>query len=205
MNALIDSIKDMFVGLSTWGWVGQIAGLVGFVIIFLSFQLSKKNYCLLAGIAMILFLIESTTSVTSMANFTVCLMSLIRNIWMYIKLKKGKGELTKVEVYSLIIFLWVGQLVYMTSTHTFNQLTSYFTPVTTTILTFLQNNKNYYIVKLGNLMQEGGALALYIISKMPFSIFREIILLTSICVSIVVMFVKSKHNKKIEKVEVINN
>ena len=44
---------------------------------------------------MFLFIIESTASVASMANFSVCVMTLIRNLWMYVRLKTGKGEFDK--------------------------------------------------------------------------------------------------------------
>ena len=135
MNSLIESIKQMFEGLNTWGWIGQISGLVAFIIILISFQCNKKNYCLLAGISMILFLIEATTSITSMANFMVCLISLIRNLWMYIRLKKGRGELTKGAVWGLLAVLWIGQIAYMIFAHGFGQITSYFTPVSYTHLT----------------------------------------------------------------------
>lgn len=196
MNSLIKSIKQMFEGLNTWGWIGQISSLVAFIIILISFQCNKKNYCLLAGISMILFLIEATTSITSMANFMVCLISLIRNLWMYIRLKKGYGELTKGAVWGLLAVLWIGQIAYMILTHGFGQITSYFTPVTATILTLLQNNKNYYIVKLGNLIQESGALALFIICGLPFSILRQIILVSSIIISVIIMLIRdSKKNK----------
>lgn len=84
----------------------------------------------------------------------------------------------------------------MILTHGFGQITSYFTPVTATILTLLQNNKNYYIVKLGNLIQESGALALFIICGLPFSILRQIILVSSIIISVIIMLIRdSKKNK----------
>lgn len=197
MNSLFESFKLMFEGLSIWGWIGQISGLIGFLIVLISFQCNKKNYCFLAGLSMILFLIEATSSKASMANFMVCLVSLIRNLWMYFKIKKEKGELTNIEVWSLLISLWIGQIIYMIIFNGFGQVTSYFTPVTATILTFLQNNKNYYIVKLGNLIQESGALALFIICGLPFSIFRQIILVLSIIISVIIMlFKQNKLNKK---------
>lgn len=59
MNSLFESFKLMFEGLSIWGWIGQISGLIGFLIVLISFQCNKKNYCFLAGLSMILFLIEA--------------------------------------------------------------------------------------------------------------------------------------------------
>lgn len=195
MDKLLESIANMFEGLNLWGWIGQISGLIGFVAILISFQCSKKKYCLIAGLSMILFIIESTTSIVSMANFSVCVISMIRNLWMYYKLKNNKGELTKVEVFSLVALMWVGQIIYMSITNSFLSLSSYFTVVTATILTFLQNNKNYYIVKLGNLIQECGALALFIICGMPFSIFRQIVLVSSVLISILIIFLRDRKYK----------
>ena len=196
MSSLWNSIITMFDGLSAWGWVGQICGLIGFSMMLVAFQCNKKNYCLVAGFAMILFIIESTTSKASMANFMVCLMSLIRNLWMYVRIKKGQGELTNISVWLLLIFMWSGQIFYMTITKSFLEISSYFTVVTSTILTLLQNNKNYYIVKLGNLIQESGALALFIICGLPFSIFRQIILVTSILISVAIMVFNDVKRKK---------
>ena len=165
MNEFLNSILNMFKGLNTWGWVGQICGLIGFFMMIIAFQCNKKNYCLIAGSAMFLFIIESTASISAMANFMVCLVSLIRNLGMYFSLKKNNKELSRETVVFLLIFMWIGQIIYMTVTKGFLELSSYFTVVTATILTILQNNKNYYVVKLGNLIQEVGALALFIDRK----------------------------------------
>ncbi len=43
MNSLFESFKLMFEGLSIWGWIGQISGLIGFLIILISFQCNKKK------------------------------------------------------------------------------------------------------------------------------------------------------------------
>lgn len=196
MNKLFEAIKTMFEGLSIWGWIGQISGLIGFIIILVSFQCKKKTYCLLAGLSMFLFIIESTASVASMANFSVCVMTLIRNLWMYVRLKTGKGEFDKKFIWILLGLMWIGQIIYMSVTNSFLELTSYFTPVTATILTILQNNKNYYVVKLGILIQESGALALFIICGFPFSIFRQIILVSSVIFSIIVLIIKDIRLRK---------
>lgn len=42
MNSLFESFKLMFEGLSIWGWIGQISGLIGFLIVLISFQCNKK-------------------------------------------------------------------------------------------------------------------------------------------------------------------
>lgn len=196
MTKLFESIKTMFDGLSVWGWIGQISGLIGFLIVLVSFQCKKKTYCLLAGLSMFLFIIESTASVSSMANFSVCVMALVRNLWMYVRLKNGKGEFDKKSIWLLIGLMWTGQIIYMSVTNSFLELTSYFTSVTATILTVLQNNKNYYVVKLGNLIQECGALALFIICSLPFSIFRQIILVSSILLSIVILIINDIRFRK---------
>ncbi len=199
MDEILESIKTMFNGLSVWGWIGQISGLIGFLIVLVSFQCNKKTYCLLAGLSMILFIIESTASISAMANFSVCVMALIRNLWMFIRLKTGKGEFNRKSIWFLLGLMWVGQIIYMSITNTFLELSSYFTTVTATILTVLQNNKNYYVVKVGILIQESGALALFIICGLPFSIFRQIILVSSVIFSIIVLLIKDMNFRKKDK------
>lgn len=110
-------------------------------------------------------------------------------------LKKNK-ELPKKILFSLLFIMWVSEIIYMAISKTFFVLDNYLPPVIVTMSTFTQNSKNEYIVKIGVTLHETGFLIYYLIYKLPISIFRQVVLVVSSLIGIIIFYKKTKQKNE---------
>ena len=75
-------------------------------------------------------------------------------------------------LFILLGVMWLGELILMGITSSFDVFDYYLPPFISTFSSFTQNSKKYYIVKLGATIHETGFLIYYIIYQLPFSILR---------------------------------
>ena len=197
---MIKSIIDSFSSLSNILWASQICGLIGFLFIGISYLFKKKVFLALATISFIFFILEQAFA-SLYASIIVSSICLIRNFLMFIfVLKKGK-ELPRSIIYLLILSMWVGEIIYMSISSSFNVWDNYLPPLMVTMSTFTQNHKKEIVIKCGATIHETGFLIYYLVYNLPLSIIRQLILVLFAIGGIVLLFVNKKNKKK----EIVNN
>ena len=197
-------IISSFENLTPLLWVSQICGIIGFILICISYQFDRKRFLLISSFSFVFFALESGCALLY-ANLIVSSICLIRNILMFIFFVYKKEELPKYILLILLGVMWIGEFILMGITRTFNVFDYYLPPLISTFSTFTQNSKKYYIVKIGATIHETGFLIYYIIYQLPFSILRQAILVISALVSLVVIGIRFFRNKKVNYVESTNN
>ena len=180
------SIISSFENLTPLLWVSQICGIIGFILICISYQFDRKRFLLISSFSLFFFALESGCALL-FANLIVSSMCLIRNILMFIYFVYKKEELPKYMLFILLGVMWIGEFILMGITKTFNVFDYYLPPLISTFSTFTQNSKKYYIVKIGATIHETGFLIYYFIYQLPFSILRQAILVLSALISLVVI------------------
>ena len=197
------SIISSFENLTPLLWVSQICGIIGFILICISYQFDRKRFLLISSFSFVFFALESGCALLY-ANLIVSCICLTRNILMYIFFVYKKEELPRYMLFILLGVMWLGEFILMGITRTFNVFDYYLPPFISTFSTFTQNSKKYYIVKIGATIHETGFLIYYIIYQLPFSILRQAILVISALVSLIIIGVNYYKNKKIDIQEVEN-
>ena len=187
---------DAFKGINTpYLWISQISGLIGLVVIFISYLFKKKKFLAIASISFIFFILEQAFAVLISSLIVTCV-CFIRNILMLILLLKEEKPLPKWLVYGLIGLMWVGVIIYMCVAHEFNKFDNYLPALIVTMSTITQNFKNEYVVKVGSIFHEGGFLVYFIIQQLPFSIFRQICLVIATTIGLCLIIYKNYKEKK---------
>ncbi len=193
---MLEKILDSFRDLTPILWVSQIAGLIGLILVCISYQFDKKKYLAISVIAFSFFVIEQVCAVL-VVNVIVTIAGLLRNllIALYIK-RKNEKTVPQRQLWCLVGIMWVavfaamGIMTLATNKNEFADWTNYLPLVLVSIFSILINNKNYYLCKLGAFIQEGGFLVYYAIFRLPVSALRQAILTTSVIVSVIIMIVK---------------
>lgn len=191
---MFDSIISSFQNLTPLLWASQICSIFGLIFLAISYQFKREKFYLIAGIASIFYMGENAFA-GLYATAIVCAISFFKFILTYIWVKKGQDKLPDSWVYISLIIMALVIVVYMAITKTFNNWENYVPLVLTVIYSIMMNNKNYYIVKGGALVNEAGFLIFYIIEGLPVSIIREIILNTALIISVIKQIIKDNKNK----------
>ena len=184
-----DIIRRSFEDLTVNLWISQIAGLIGLIVIGISYLFKKKKFIAIATISFIFFIIEQAFAALY-SNLIVSSTCFIRNLLMVYFLFKKKKELPKGIVFGLLGVMWVSILIYLGFSNTFSKWDNYLPPVIVTMSTITQNNKKEIVVKIGALLQEGGFLAYYLVYHLPLSILRQIILVVTCFIGLVLILVQ---------------
>lgn len=191
----MDEIIKSFTNLTPMLWVSQIAGFIGLITIGIAYLFSKKKYLGFACIAFIFFILESTFA-GLYSNLIVCGVCLVRNILMFILLCKYNKELPHYLVIMLLIVMWIGVVLYMAFSNTFDVWDNYLPPAIVTMSTITQNNKNDYVVKVGSIAHETGFLIYYLVYALPLSIIRQGILIITALIGLGILIYRSINKKK---------
>lgn len=184
MELIIDSFRGLTIPL----WISQISGLIGLIIIFISYLFKKKKFLMIATFSFIFFIIEQAFALLY-SNLIVSSICLIRNVLMLIFLIKKDKELPKYIIYSLIGVMWLCIIIYMAITDTFALFDNYLPPFIVTISTITQNFKNEFVVKIGALFHESGFLIYYSIYHLPLSIFRQAVLVLATLIGLIILII----------------
>lgn len=189
---------NILLNLSKELWISQISGLIGLIVIGISYLFPKKKFLLIATISFIFFIIEQLFARTY-SNLIVSSVCFIRNLLMTIFLIKMDKKLPRSILVSLLSLMWVSEIIYMACTKSFLVFDNYLPPLIVTMSSFTQNSKNEYIVKIGATLHESGFLIYYIIYQLPFSILRQLILVVSAIIGIIILYKKNKTKIAIKK------
>lgn len=184
-----DIIRRSFEDLTVNLWISQIAGLIGLIVIGISYLFKKKKFIAIATISFIFFIIEQAFAALY-SNLIVSSTCFIRNLLMVYFLFKKKKVLPKGIVFGLLGVMWISILIYLGFSNTFSKWDNYLPPVIVTMSTITQNNKKEIVVKIGALLHEGGFLAYYLVYHLPLSILRQIILVVACFIGLVLIIVQ---------------
>lgn len=184
-----DIIRNSFEDLTVNLWISQIAGLIGLIVIGISYLFKKKEFIAIATISFIFFIIEQAFAALY-SNLIVSSTCFIRNLLMVYFLFKKKKELPKEIVFGLLGVMWISILIYLGFSNTFSKWDNYLPPLIVTMSTITQNNKKEIVVKIGALLHEGGFLAYYLVYHLPLSILRQIILVVACFIGLVLIIVQ---------------
>jgi hypothetical protein len=184
-----DIIRSSFEDLTVNLWISQIAGLIGLIVIGISYLFKKKKFIAIATISFIFFIIEQAFAALY-SNLIVSSSCFIRNLLMVYFLFKKKKELPKGIVFGLLGVMWISILIYLGFSNTFSKWDNYLPPLIVTMSTITQNNKKEIVVKIGALLHEGGFLVYYLVYHLPLSILRQIILVVACFIGLVLIIVQ---------------
>ena len=202
----MDFIIESFKNLTPLGWASQISGLIGLIVIFISYLFRKKKFIVIATISFIFFILEQAFAFLY-SNLIVSSICFIRNVLMVIFLLKSNKELPKWLIYSLIGVMWILVIIYMAITNEFDVFDNYLPPLIVTMSTITQNFKNEFVVKIGALLHESGFLVYYLIKNavnndLPLSIFRQICLVVATLIGLLILII---HYRKKDYVDDLVN
>lgn len=198
---MIDEIIKSFTDLTPILWVSQIAGLLGLITIGIAYLFDKKRFLAIATIAFVFFITEQVLAALY-SNLIVSATCLIRNLLMFIMMSKYNKELSKYIVVALIVLMWSGVIIYMAVSNTFGVWDNYLPPAIVTMSTITQNNKNEYVVKVGSTLHESGFLVYYLVYRLPFSIFRQVVLIIAALIGMGILIYKNVKKNKAQNIDI---
>jgi len=198
---MINEIIIMFQNLTPILWVSQICGLIGFLIIGISYQLNRKNFLLFCSISCFFFVLEQIFA-GLYENAITSALSGIRNIIILLYLVKKNRQMPNIFTHVFVLISFVFALVsFIRKGYKAELIIECFLPfVIYAIGTYSVNLKNYLLLKVGMFFNEGGYLIYYIIYHLPFSILRQVVLTSSVLISIIVYLIKLYKSKKEVKI-----
>ena len=201
---MIKEIIDSFQNLTPLLWVSQIAGLLGLITIGIAYLFEKKRFLIFATISFVFFVIEQSFALLY-SNLIVSSVCLVRNFVMLILLLKANKELPRYMVFVFVGVMWVGVIIYMIISKSFDKWDNYLPPAIVTMSSFTQNNKNEYVVKVGATLHETGFLIYYLVYSLPVSILRQFILIVAAVIGIIILTAKKMNNKKTKDEEIVDD
>ena len=174
----------MYIGLFglTVNLPAQIVGLIGLIMIAVSYQFAKVRYLVWSTAAMAFFLAESCilyADSDTVTGIVINATAIVRNIAMiFWALKKGR-ELPPVLAAAFLAPMWAVCAFYFGAWYT------YLPPVLQTVYTFCAVSKNYFVLKTGALILESGIFFYNASVGAYIGAVRQIVLVTSVVASIV--------------------
>ena len=182
---MIELIKEQFMNLNTLEWISQICGIIGFILYLISTQLSRKKFLYISLVFFVFFMLEQVLAglyggiITNVTSFT-------RSIILLIYLKNNKEIMPSFINYILIAITWIVEtLLYIFIPNSFANIFNCYIPIVLcTVFALTQNKKSFIVQKIGILINEVGFFIYFLVNNLPFSYLRELILITSILISI---------------------
>lgn len=170
----------------------QIVGFVGLVVIAWSYQLKKLGYLAVSTVAMAIFLAESCILYADSDTFTGIVLNaaaVVRNLLMILFLRRYGREMPAWVAVCLLVPVWI------ICVFGFGAWYTYLPPALQTVYIFCALSKNYYCLKGGALVLEGGNLFYNASVGAYVGILRQVVLVTSVIVSTIVYFVHSRRER----------
>lgn len=193
---MFDEFIEFFTQPSPILWVSQICGILGFLIITVSYQFQKGKFLVVSGISYLFFLAESGFA-GLYANFIVSLFSFVRNLVMIFFFFRKKKEMPLWVTLLLLATLWASELTFFAfHPEIGGRWENYLPLLLNTAYTLSAIHHNYYVLKGGAFVHETGYLVFFAVNGLPFSSLRQLILVLSILVSVVRMWRKQRKQNK---------
>ncbi|MBE5763440.1 MAG: YgjV family protein [Clostridiales bacterium] len=170
-------------------WLAQLFDIIGFIVFIFAYQQKKNRFVAVSIIAYLFFILESLSillidNVNTWANIIGTASGIVRNIFMlYFAIKKDK----EVPMWIALVILaatWGLNVPFFEAWYT------YIPCVALTICSITAVQKNYYILKVGAMVNEAAFIVYNFAVGGYAGVVREIILVLVIAYSMVVMAVK---------------
>lgn len=171
----------------------QISGLIGMSIILIAYQQKKERFVLLQALGCVFCLIEALLC-HGWVGSIITTMCIVRNMVMLYFLKKHNGA--PLPVAFTLIHLgvcWAAVLPLIITNFVWYNVIP---PLMLTTSTLTAMFSNYYVMKSGALVHESGYLLYHMSIGAYAGVLRQIVLASSVLISIIVMAVKEKGPKK---------
>lgn len=175
-------------------WLAQLFDIIGFIIIAIAYQQKKKAFILVSMIAYFFFVLEPLSillidGTNTYANIIGSASGIVRNIFMIYYLTKKNKEVPMWIAIAILAVTW-GLNVFF-----FDEWYTYIPCVALTICTITAVQKNYYILKVGAMLNEGAYIVYNFVVGGYAGVIREIILVLVIAYSMFNMAVKDGYIK----------
>jgi len=198
---MINEIIIMFQNLTPILWASQICGIIGFIIISISYQLDRKRFLILCAISCFFFVLEQILA-GLYENSVTSFLSGVRNLLLLYYLVKKNGQMPNIFSHIFVLIsLTFATVSFIKKGHSADLIVECFLPFFIyAVGTYSINLKSYLALKIGMVINEGGYLIYYTIYRLPFSILRQIILTSSVLISVIVYLIKIYKSKKEVKI-----
>ncbi len=170
-------------------WLAQLFDIIGFIVFIFAYQQKKNRFVAVSIVAYLFFILESLSillidNVNTWANVIGTASGIVRNIFMlYFAIKKDK----EVPMWLALVILaatWGLNIPFFEAWYT------YIPCVALTICSITAVQKNYYILKVGAMVNEAAFIVYNFAVGGYAGVVREIILVLVIAYSMLVMAVK---------------
>ena len=175
-------------------WLAQLFDIIGFIVFIFAYQQKKNRFVAVSIVAYMFFILESLSillidNVNTWANIIGTASGIVRNIFMlYFAIKKDK----EVPMWIALVILgatWGLNIPFFDSWYT------YIPCVALTICSITAVQKNYYILKVGAMLNESAFIVYNFAVGGYAGVIREIILVLIIAYSMFNMAVKDGYIK----------
>ena len=175
-------------------WLAQVFDIIGFIVIAIAYQQKKKAFILVSMAAYVFFVLESVSillidGINTYANIIVTGAGIVRNVIMIIYAVKKDKEMPMWIAIAMLIATWGLNIFF------FDKWYTYIPCVALTICTITAVQKNYYILKVGAMLNEGAFIVYNFAVGGYAGVIREIILVLIIAYSMFNMAVKDGYIK----------
>ena len=170
-------------------WLAQLFDIIGFIVFIFAYQQKKNRFVAVSIIAYVFFILESLAillidNVNTYANIIGTASGIVRNIFMlYFAIKKDKEVPLWIAI-AILAATWGLNIPFFDSWYT------YIPCVALTICSITAVQKNYYILKVGAMINESAYIVYNFVVGGYAGVVREIILVLVIAYSMLVMAVK---------------
>lgn len=172
----------------------QIAGAAGMVALVWAYQLKKEGFLAVSSAAMALFLAESCLLYADADTFTSIVLNaaaIVRNLLMLLCLVRFRRELPVWAALCLLAAVWAACAFRLNAWYT------WLPPVLQTIFTLCSVSKNYYCLKAGALVLEGGNLFYNASVGAYIGVLRQVILVAGVIGGMVGSALRKRRQKRV--------
>ena len=180
----------------------QIAGTIGMVVLVWSYQLKKVRYLIVSTAAMAIFLLESCLLYADADTFTGIVLNaaaIVRNLLMLFSLLRFRRELPVWAALLLLALVWAICAPRLGAWYT------WLPPVLQTVYTLCSLSKNYFVLKGGALILEGGNLFYNASVGAYIGVLRQVVLVTGVIVGTISYALRQKSAQKKRRISAAMN
>lgn len=170
-------------------WLAQLFDILGFIIFVVAYQQKKNTFVLASIAAYVCFILESVSilvidNVNTFANIIGTASGIVRNVIMIIYAVKRNKEMPMWIAFVVLGITWGLNVFFFDAWYT------YIPCIALTICSLTAVQKNYYILKVGAMINEAAFIVYNFAVGGYFGVIREIILVLVIAYSMFAMAVK---------------
>lgn len=179
---------------TSMNWLAQLFDIIGFIIIAVAYQQKKKAFLIVSVVSYVFFVLEALSillidGINTYANIIVTGFGIIRNLIMIIYAVKKDKEMPVWIALVILAGTWGLNIFF------FGEWYTYIPCVAVTIYTLSAIQKNYYLLKVGAMINESAYIVYNLAVGGYAGVIREIILVMIIIFSVINMAIKDGYIK----------